>query len=389
MNALAPLNVLGLMSGTSLDGVDAVLARLEHRGDRLLWQVLGRASAAYPAGLRARLLAALKPESSDVALLTQLHSEVAEVYAELASAFKEADLIALSGQTVYHIPREDPARGWQTKSTLQLGEAAIVGERCGLPVMSDFRQSDMAAGGEGAPLVAFGDRQLFSEPGVARAVHNLGGISNLSYLPADGHPDGVFAFDTGPANCLLDEAAAHYFGHGFDAGGALAAQGGVDEAALRSLLGHPYLKRPPPKTTGREVFTLSALGHVLEGLSGHDALATLTAFTAESVALAYRDIVLPNGLDEILVAGGGAYNETLLAMMAARLDVPVRTFEDLGWKSKDREALAFAVMAYYGYYGLPNTLPRATGAKHAVIAGKLTRPYLPNQAFSDARTGAS
>ncbi|MDQ3460656.1 MAG: anhydro-N-acetylmuramic acid kinase, partial [Deinococcota bacterium] len=234
---------------------------------------------------------------------------------------------------------------------------------------------DMAAGGQGAPMVAFGDLKLFAEPGVARAVHNLGGISNLTYLPADGDPGGVFAFDTGPASCLIDEAVKRDFDRDFDAGGALAARGEVHERVLAALLAHPYLSQGLPKTTGREVFTLSEFGAELKGVGGHDLLATLTAFTAESIARAYRDFVLAEGLDEVLVAGGGAHNDTLLEMLRARLELPVRSFEELGWRAKDREALAFAVMAYYAWHGLPNTLPRATGARRPVIAGKLSRPW--------------
>ena len=373
-----PLNVLGIMSGTSLDGVDAVLVRLEQTEARLEWRILTRHSLEYPADLRKRLHQAIQPEKSDVVLLTQLHTEVAQVYREVVAEVQTAqtvDLIALSGQTVYHIPRVDAGRNWRTPSTLQLGEASIVAESCKLEVFSDFRQADMAAGGGGAPLVSFGDFKLFSLPGKARAVHNLGGISNLTYLPANADSDAVFAFDTGPANCLIDEAAQRYFGLEFDAGGSLAAQGEVDKNILERLMQHPYFELPPPKTTGREVFTLRELVD-LDGLEPHDVLATLTAFTAESVARAYRNFVLPKGLDEVLVAGGGALNPILLNMLRERLDVPITPFEALGWHSKDREALAFAVMAYFAYFSRPNTLPSATGARHPVIAGKLSRPYL-------------
>ena len=371
---LPPLHVLGLMSGTSCDGVDAVLARLERRDGVLLWEVRARASLEYPPELRGRLERALHPDTSDVVLLTQLHAEVGAVYAGVAGEMMQTervDLVALSGQTVYHIPRVDEARGWRTVSTLQLGEAAFVAERCGVPVVSDFRPSDLAAGGGGAPLVAFGDLQLYARPGAARAVHNLGGISNLTYLPADGDPAKVTAFDTGPANCLLDEAAKRYFGLDFDEGGRLAARGRVNEGVLAQLLGHPYFGLEPPKTTGRELFTLREFEEVL-ALSPEDVLATLTAFTAKSVARAYRDFVLPRPLDEILVAGGGALNPTLMRGLRERSGVPVKTFEELSWHSKDREALAFAVMGYFASYGLPNTLPHATGARRAVVAGKLS-----------------
>jgi anhydro-N-acetylmuramic acid kinase len=371
---LAPMRVLGLMSGTSCDGVDGVLARFAPAGERLAWEVLERRSLAYPDGLRDRLLQALKPETSDVALITQLNAELGEVYAELAGSFDGAELIALSGQTVYHIPRRDPSRGWYTVSTLQLGEAAVVAERCRVPVYANFRQSDMAAGGQGAPLVAFGDLKLYWEPGVTRAVHNLGGISNLTYLPAGGDPDSVFAFDTGPANCLIDEAMERHFGLSYDENGRVAARGRVDEDALARLMRHPYLALPPPKTTGREVFTLTAFERELAGLEPHDLVATLTAFTAASMAEAYRKHVLPRGCDEVLLAGGGALNPTLVAMIRERLRCEVATFEERGWVAKDREALAFAVMGYYAAHGLPNTLPRATGARRAVVAGMLARP---------------
>jgi anhydro-N-acetylmuramic acid kinase len=299
-------------------------------------------------------------------------------YADIVSriqAQNKIDLVALSGQTVYHIPRFDEARGWHTISTLQLGEAAIVAERCQTTVIADFRQSDMAAGGQGAPMVSFGDFKLFSEAGKARAIHNLGGISNLTYLPANGNPDEVFAFDTGPANCLIDEAVQRHFGLEYDKGGTLAASGYVDHDVLAELMNHPYFKQPLPKTTGRELFTLSELEKSvnLNHLSPHDFITTLTVFTAESIAQAYRDFVLSKGLDDILLAGGGALNPTLVSMLRERLLVPIKTFEEVDWQSKDREALAFAVMGYFAHYGLPNTLPSATGARHAVVAGKVSR----------------
>jgi anhydro-N-acetylmuramic acid kinase len=377
---LPAMVVLGLMSGTSADGVDAVAARLELSGGSFAWEVLARRSAPYPTEMRRRLLLTLKPETSDVALLTQLHAEVGIAYAELAATMVEdlttpIELIALSGQTVYHIPRTDEARGWRTVSTLQLGEAAVVAERCELPVMCDFRQGDLAAGGQGAPLVSFGDLLLYSQPGIARAVHNLGGISNLTYLPADGNENGVFAFDTGPANCLMDEAAEVFLGKGFDEGGRLAAAGTVDRALLAEWLKHPYLRLPPPKTTGREVFELSRF--LPEGASRRpapwpaDFMATLCAYSAATIEVAYREHVRPRGLDEVLLAGGGAFNPTLVAMLRESLPVPVKTFEELGWDARDREALAFAVMAYCGYFGRPNILPSATGARRPVVAGKL------------------
>lgn len=374
MRDLPAMVVMSLMSGTSADGVDAVLARLHLLEGELEWEVLARRSLPYEVDLRARLLRAMKPESSDVSSTTQLHAEVGHAYARVAQALAqeasvEVELIALSGQTVYHIPRVEEERGWRTVSTLQLGEPSIVAGRCGVPVMSDFRQGDMAAGGQGAPLVPFGDRLLYGAKGVDRAVHNLGGISNLTYLPANGE---VLAFDTGPANCLMDEAAARFAGIEYDHDGLLAATGDVDEELLGRWLEHPYLKLPPPKTTGRELFELDAfLPADRQPLPRADLLATLCAFTAQSIASAYREFVIPRGLDEILLAGGGALNPTLVTMLRERLPLPIRTFAELGYDARDREALAFAVMAYCGFHGLPNIVPSATGASRPVVAGKL------------------
>ena len=375
MTELPPMNVISLMSGTSADGIDGVLARLELLPQGLEWQVLGRLSRPYPAELRERLLLALKPRTSDVSLITQLHAQVGHAYADAAAALsgeagERVDLVAISGQTVYHIPREDRERDWRTVSTLQLGEASLVAERLSVPVMSDFRQGDMAAGGEGAPLVPFGDLHLYGERGRNRAVHNLGGISNLTYLPADLSPDGVLAFDTGPANCLMDDAAGRFSDRGFDEDGRLAASGRVNDGLLSRWLEHPYLRLPPPKTTGRELFELEAfLPDPAPPLP--DLMATLCAFSAESIAAAYREFVVPRGLDEVLLAGGGALNPTLVTMIRERLQVPVRTFAELGYDPRDREALAFAVMAYCGYHGLANIVPRATGARRPVVAGTI------------------
>lgn len=381
-DSLPPLNVLGIMSGTSMDGADAVLARLELKSGALVWEVMDRESLPYPAEMRRRLHASLKPETSDVLTLTELHAEVGELYAGLAAAVAargRVDLVALSGQTVYHIPRVEPERGWSRKATLQIGEAALTLERLGVPVVCDFRQGDFAAGGEGAPMVSFGDSKLFPKPGVNRSVHNLGGISNLTLLPADQDPAGVVAFDTGPANCLIDEACERLLGVSYDEDGRIAASGSVDRELLDRLMSHPYLALPAPKTTGREVFTLDVIlaetnaGELAAALAPRDLVATLTAYTAESIARAYREL-LPVTVDEVLVAGGGALNPTLLAALQALMPAPVTRLDSLGVDACGREALAFAVMAYYAVHARTNTLPGATGARHAVVAGKLLRP---------------
>ncbi len=382
---LPPTTVLGVMSGTSLDGVDTVTVRLERVGGELKWSVLGRSNHDYPAELSARLHRALKPETSDVILLTELHQEVGQVYAEVVAVAQrehELDLVALSGQTVYHIPRVELERSWRVKSTLQLGEATVVTELCKVMTVSDFRQSDLAAGGQGAPLVSFPDSLLYAAPGRARVVVNLGGIANVTYLPADGDPGGVIAFDTGPSNCLLDETAARFAGRPFDQGGRLARSGVVDEDALARLLADPYFRLAPPKTTGREHFYLGAAlerGWPDSEPEAVPDLATLMAtfadFTVRSVLDGILTQLSPLGIDEVLVAGGGANNPVLLEGLTRGLSVPVKSFAEFGWDAKDRETLAMAVMGYLAVHGEPNVLPSATGAKWPVVAGKVARPW--------------
>ncbi len=374
-----PLHVLSLMSGTSADGVDAVLANFFVEAGQLKWSVAARSRLDYPPALRERLLRAMRPTSGSVALITELHAEIGQVYAALAGKVCDAfpvDLVSLSGQTIFHIPRIDQEQGFAVKSTLQLGEAAWVLERCRVPVICDFRQSDLAAGGEGAPLVAFGDLHLYHKPTWARAIHNIGGISNVTYLPTDGDSSRVLAFDTGPGNCLLDEAAQRFFGLAFDCDGALAACGTINTALLSTWLQHPYLQLPPPKSTGREIFCLEQILRLAPSVdcANYDLMATLTAFTAASIAASYREYILPYGLDEVLVAGGGAYNLTLMQALRQCMPVPVCTFEERGMIARDREALAFGVMAYYAFHGRENTLPSVTGAAHPVVAGKMLLP---------------
>lgn len=386
---LPPLVVLGVMSGTSLDGVDTVTVRLERSGGRLLWDVLDRSATPYPASLRERLTAAIDPARSGIVLITELHQVVGQFYAQVVRAAQQAaasrgggphtvELVALSGQTIFHIPRPDPARGWTTKSTFQIGEAAVVTETCRLTTVAEFRQSDIAAGGQGAPLVSFSDHLLYSQPGVGRAVLNLGGLANVTYLPANGDAAGVVAFDTGPASCIIDEAVQRFLGEEFDEGGRVAASGSVDSTALQRLLDDPYFALSIPKTTGREVFFLDAAlqrGWPSGDLPATpDVVATLTAMTALSVGAAASDELVPRGLDEVLVAGGGARNLELMRLLREVLPVPTRTFAELGFDDKDRETLAMAVMGYMALHGQPNVLPSATGARGPVVAGKIGRP---------------
>ena len=380
------------MSGTSADGLDAVLLELKGfpavgsgsgntppplQSATPRGRVLAHSYTPYPDELRELTLEAMRG-SLPVSELTQLHFALGAFYAASARDLaRDADLIASHGQTVYHIPRVDAGRGWAVRGTLQIGEPSLLALETGKPVVSDFRPLDLVAGGQAAPLVPFADWVLFAESGVRRAIHNLGGISNLTYLPGD-DPSGVLAFDTGPANALIDEAMGR-LGKRLDADGEIARSGTPEENLSALWLQDPYFTLEPPKSTGREYWTLERLTSVFE-LSPKDIVSTVTAFSADSVADQYRRFVLRHGLDEILVAGGGAMNPVFMARLQAGLpDVKVQRLEEnafgaYGFTSATREAAAFAVLGYYSYQGWHNTLPHTTGATRAVIAGKITRP---------------
>jgi anhydro-N-acetylmuramic acid kinase len=381
--------VIGLMSGTSADGIDAVLLELpgfpalgsnltapkleEFRAPRV--RVLEQSYTAYSDGLRDAVLEAMRGEMR-TADLAQLHFALGEAYALAATPFaKDAQLISSHGQTVFHIPRLDESQGWHNRATLQLGEASVIAEATGLPVIADFRPADLVAGGQAAPLVPFADRLIFAETGVRRAMHNLGGISNLTFLPGL-DLENVIAFDTGPANCLIDEAAG-LFKKRYDKNGEIAATGAIEPGLLEVWLRNAYLELKPPKSTGREVWNLNGLQGVFE-LKPEDIVSSVTAFSAQTIIEAYKRFV-PADLDQVIVAGGGAFNPLLMNAMRQQLTgIEVMTLEESrfaehGLNSSSREAAAFAVLGYYAFQGWANTIPHTTGARHAVIAGKLSR----------------
>ncbi|MER7110561.1 anhydro-N-acetylmuramic acid kinase [Streptomyces sp. NPDC000229] len=366
------MRVIGLMSGTSYDAVDAAAADLALDGDTLVLEPLGMVSAPYPAELRAALAAALPPAATTMKEVCRLGTRIGQAFASLAVRAADelcggrADLVASHGQTVYHWSENGTVHG-----TLQLGEPAWIAEATGLPVVSGFRTRDVAAGGQGAPLVSIVDvLWLRGRPGVPVAL-NLGGIANITVATRTGPPA---AFDTGPANALIDAAVHHFTGGrlGYDEGGALAARGRVDEALLRRLLDDPYYAQPPPRTTGKELFHLPYLRAALAGhaaLPAEDVVATLTRLTARTVADAARSV----GATEVVASGGGTRNPVLMAMLRTELDgVPLRGSDELGLPSDAKEAYAFAVLGFLTVHGLAGTVPACTGARHPSVLGSLT-----------------
>ncbi|MEU3998470.1 anhydro-N-acetylmuramic acid kinase [Streptomyces fungicidicus] len=366
------MRVIGLMSGTSHDAVDAAAADLVLEGDSLLLTPLGMVSAPYPEELRSALTAALPPASTTMRDVCRLDTRIGQAFAALATrADRElcdgrADLIVSHGQTVYHWVEQGRVHG-----TLQIGSPSWIAEATGRPVVSDLRTRDVAAGGQGAPLVSVVDVMwLRGRPGVPAAL-NLGGIANLTVAGAAGDP---VAFDTGPANALVD-AAAHALTDGrleYDRDGALAARGRVDTALLRALLDEPYYAEPPPKTTGKELFHWPYLHTFLTGrdrLPVEDVVATVTHLTARTVA----DAVRAAGASEVIASGGGTRNPTLMSMLRAALHgIPLRTSDDLGLPSAAKEAYAFAVLGYLTAHGLAGTVPACTGARRPSVLGSIT-----------------
>jgi anhydro-N-acetylmuramic acid kinase len=374
--------VAGLMSGTSADGTDVAIVEIEGAPPRLRWQLRYHTTIPHPAELRAAILTAMQPETGRVDQLCLLNVSLGEQFARAALTGiaragltpAQVQLIGSHGQTFWHAPEARPA------ATLQLGEAAVIAERTGIPVVSNFRARDMAAGGQGAPLVPYVDLLLLAHPERVRAVQNIGGIGNVTFVPPHNRPDlGPVAFDTGPGNVLLDDAAARITGgklH-YDQDGLLAAQGRVDELLLAWLMAEPYFHRRPPKSTGRELFN-PALAQAIwdrasqQGLAAGDVIATLTALTAQTIAGAYRDF-LPCLPDEVIISGGGGRNLTLMRMLAELL-APAQLIpsDRLGIPGDAKEALAFAILAYETWHGRPGNLPAATGASRAVVLGQIT-----------------
>lgn len=383
----------GLVSGTSLDGTDCALVRIAGTGRGLRTDVVTFLTAPYPPALRRAVAACCERRTSDVWLVSQLGARLGHHFAEAVeqaldhAGLKAADLdvIGSHGQTVHHVPEAEPVAGIPTRSTLQLGDPDVIAARLGRPVISDFRAADVALGGQGAPLAPYLDDVLFADAEETRGLLNLGGIANLTVLPAGSEPGEVIAFDTGPANVLLDAVAQRLCGVDYDAGGARARRGRADEVLVRSLLAEPYFQRPPPKSTGRELFTEAYAARFIERgpNSASDLLATAAALTVQSVADACARFVeappeaggMGLTLDRVLVSGGGVHNEAIMQPLADHLaPAIVEPTQSYGLDPDAKEAVLFAVLAHEFLCGTRTGLPRVTGASSAARQGRLTLP---------------
>ncbi|MSP12097.1 MAG: anhydro-N-acetylmuramic acid kinase [Chloroflexi bacterium] len=377
------MNVAGLISGTSADGIEAVVVSLSGAPPQLDWQLLSHVAVPYAAPLREEIFAAFRPETGTVDRLCRLNFDLGAAFAAAALAAitaaglapEDVALIGSHGQTVWH----EPPAGHSLGATLQIGSAAVIAERTGITTISNLRARDVAAGGHGAPLISFLDWLLFRHASRTRAIQNIGGIGNVTFLPPLASSHDAIAFDTGPGNMVIDYCASRATGgaDAFDRDGALAARGHVSQSLLAELMAHPYLQELPPKTTGRELFGTQlgaqvwARGKELD-LSDVDITATATAFTAATIGQAYRDFA-PAAIDEIYLAGGGAHNPTLVDMLRAQVaPTAIHQHAELGLPASAKEAVLFAVLAYETFHGRPGNLPNCTGAGHPVVMGDIT-----------------
>lgn len=383
---------VGLMSGTSVDGIDAAVVEIRGEPDQKpLVRLVAFENLPYPVSARKEIFALFDPQQATIDRVGRLNVWLGELFAEAALAvIRRAGLtpgeiawIGSHGQTILHAPEAHVREGFDLRFTVQIGEGAVIAARTGIPCVSDFRVADMAVGGQGAPLVPFTEYLLYREEHRTLLLQNIGGIGNMTVLPAGCREEQVYAFDTGPGNMLIDGLVSRLTlgRQTMDAGGNMAKRGRIHDELLRELQREPYYSRPIPKSTGRELFGASYIDRLLDyrerhGLSAEDLVATVTRLTAWTIGEAYRRFVRDRyPADALIVGGGGSYNPMLMDFLNAEMapmNVAVRTQEEMGWSSDAKEAVAFALLAGYTLAGRTNNLPGVTGAERPVVMGKIS-----------------
>jgi len=385
--------VAGVMSGTSADGINVALVQLSAHGrGRPRHTLLAHEEYPYPAAVRRAILGMMNAELARVADLARLNFLLGELYAEAVAKTArkhrvKVDLVGCHGQTLYHQGAAERFLGRRLAATWQTGEGAVIAARLGVPVVSDFRPADLAAGGKGAPLVPFLDYLLYRDPltrdsGRDRIAQNIGGIANLTAIPAGASVQQVVAFDTGPGNMVIDAVMEELFGKRYDRNGKVAASGRVLDGVIAQLLCAKFFRQKPPRTAGREEFGREYVARFLQicrGARKPDVVATATALTARSIADAARRFVMPRfagrGKHQMIVSGGGAKNPTLIAMLQkeiAALGLELHFSDEFGLPAEAKEAVAFALLAYETWHRRPSNVPAATGARRAAILGKIS-----------------
>ncbi|HDR8433770.1 TPA: anhydro-N-acetylmuramic acid kinase [Bacillus cereus] len=378
--------VAGVMSGTSLDGIDVALVHIDGSGVGSKVELIHFTTVPFCNDMKNDIQQALSIENSNVQLICSLNfklglrfaNAVKEVCKEANFPLRQLDLIGSHGQTIYHQPQQD---GGMIPSTLQIGEPAIIAYETNTTVISNFRTMDMAAGGQGAPLVSYSEIILYRHQTKNRLLQNIGGIGNVTVIPSQLSEKSVIAFDTGPGNMVMDEVCQRLFQLSYDQNGNIAKQGVVVEEVLTYCMNHPFLKMNPPKSTGREQFGEEFVSELLKRFEKHskeNILTTVTRFTASSIVYHYKEFILPYyEIDEVILGGGGSYNDTLVEMIRHGLkEEKCALFlqEDIGYSSEAKEAIAFAILANETYHRNPSNVPSATGAKNSVILGNITFP---------------
>jgi anhydro-N-acetylmuramic acid kinase len=377
------LIVAGVMSGTSADGIDVAITRITGAAN-LRFQLLAHEHFSYPRPVREAVLQTMNAAHASVADLSRLNFLLGELYAEAIQKAQQRsrtklDLIGCHGQTIYHQGDQATYLGRKIACTWQTGEAAVIAGRIGVPVVSDFRPADMAVGGKGAPLVPFLDYVVFRNRRIGRIVQNLGGIANLTAIPADARPQEVIAFDTGPGNMVIDQLMQGLFDRPYDRNGEIAASGQTLQPVLQEMLRNRFFLQKPPKTAGREEFGREFAREFIRRCSKAskpDIIATATALTVFSIMGAIRRFVRrKESYRDFIVSGGGTANRTLMEMLrneASKLGLKLRPIDDFGIPSQAKEAIAFAVLAYETWHRRAGNIPSATGARRPVVLGKIS-----------------